>query len=63
VYVDPYQQVDLSLNYRFSESLSVSLDGINLRGEDVRMHGRSEREILFLEDDQARYSLAVHYKL
>jgi len=63
VYVDPYQQIDLSLAYRFTENVSVSFDAINLSGENVRVHGRSEREILFLEDDGARYSLAVHYKL
>ena len=62
VYVEAYQQYDVSLNYNFSEKLSVSLEGLNLTGEDVRQHGRSPAELWYLEEQGPRYALGARYK-
>ncbi|KAB7763787.1 TonB-dependent receptor [Xanthomonas maliensis] len=60
-YVEPYQQFDLSVSYAFNKQLSVGFEAINLTGEDVRWHGRSEKQIIRLVDQQPRYTLGVRY--
>ena len=61
-YVEAYEQFDLSLGYDLSDNLSVSFDAINLTGEDIRWHGRSERHMVRLEDQDPRYAVGVRYK-
>ncbi|KFA18692.1 TonB-dependent receptor [Xanthomonas vasicola pv. musacearum NCPPB 4392] len=60
-YVETYQQFDLSVSYAFNKQLSVGFEAINLTGEDVRWHGRSEKQIIRLIDQQPRYTLGVRY--
>jgi len=62
VYVEPYAQIDLSIGYQATEQLSFSLEGLNLTEEDVRWHGRSEKQVWFLEEQGARYALGARYK-
>lgn len=61
-YVDPYHQYDLSINYNLNDHLSFRLEAINLTGEDVRWHARSEKQFVRLEDQKPRYALGVRYK-
>jgi TonB-dependent receptor len=61
-YVEEYEQIDLSLGYDFNDSLSVGLEAINLTGEDIRWHGRSQKQLVRLEDQSPRYALGVRYK-
>jgi TonB-dependent receptor len=61
-YVEAYEQYDLSLGYDLSDNLSVSFDAINLTGEDIRWHGRSENMMVRLEDQSARYAVGMRYK-
>jgi TonB-dependent receptor len=62
VYVEAYDQYDLSLSYNFTEALTVSFEGLNLTGEDTRQHGRSVRQLWFLEEEGPRYALGARYK-
>ena len=62
IYVEEYDQVDLSVGYDLNDHLSVSFEGLNLTEEDVRWHGRSEKQLWFLEDQGARYALGARYK-
>jgi TonB-dependent receptor len=62
IWVAPHDQIDLSLGYQVNEHLSLSLEGVNLTGEDVRWYGRSEKQMWRLEDDGARYALGARYK-
>jgi len=62
IYVEPYSQIDLSVGYDINDHLAVSFDAINLTGEDVRWHGRSDKQLWRLEDQGARYSLGARYK-
>ena len=62
MFVEEYEQIDLSLGYDFNESLSLSFEAINLTGEDVRWHGRSPLQLWRLEDQGARYALGARYK-
>jgi TonB-dependent receptor len=60
-YVESYQQWDLSTSYNFNEQMSVSLEAINLTGEDVRWHGRSENQVVRLLDQSPRYMVGFRY--
>jgi TonB-dependent receptor len=62
LYVEEYDQIDLSIGYDFNEHLALSFEGINLTEEDVRWHGRSEKQLWRLEDQGARYALGARYK-
>ncbi len=60
-YVEPYQQWDLSVSYAFNDHLSIGFEAINLTGEDVRWHGRSEKQVIKLVEQSPRYTLGVRY--
>jgi TonB-dependent receptor len=62
VYVEAYDQIDLSVGYDINEHIAVSFEAVNLTGEDVRWHGRSDKQLWRLEDQGARYSLGARYK-
>jgi TonB-dependent receptor len=61
-YVASYAQWDMSVNYAFNKHLSVGLEAINLTGEDVRWHARTEAQVVRLVDQGPRYMLGVRYK-
>src|SRR5262249_27529153 len=63
IYVQAYHQIDLNIAYDLSEHLSVSLEGINLTGEDTRAYARATSQIWSFEDQSARYSLGLRYRL
>jgi len=62
IYVEPYDQIDLSLGYDFNDNFAVSFEAINLTGEDVRWHARSIKQVYRLEDQSARYAIGARYK-
>ena len=61
VYVDEYEQWDLSVAYDVNEKLAVFFEGLNLTQENVRWHTRSDRMTQYLEDLGARYQLGARY--
>jgi TonB-dependent receptor len=61
-YVEDYQQIDLSVSYNVTDALTVMFEGLNLTGEDIRQHGRSDRQLWYLEEYGARYQLGAKYK-
>jgi TonB-dependent receptor len=62
IWAAAHDQFDLSLGYDINDHVSVSLEGVNLTGEDVRWYGRSEKQMWRIEDDGARYALGARYK-
>ncbi|WP_045738357.1 TonB-dependent receptor [Xanthomonas sp. MUS 060] len=60
-YVEPYKQLDLSVSYAITDKLSIGFEGINLTSEDVRWHGRSQKQIIKLIDQSPRYTVGVRY--
>jgi TonB-dependent receptor len=58
-YTEAYSQIDFSLGYDITESVSVTLDGLNITGENYRVHGRSVHQMFEYEDLGARYALGV----
>ncbi|HEY1138787.1 MAG TPA: TonB-dependent receptor, partial [Lysobacter sp.] len=61
-YVEEYEQWDLSVNYSFNDNWQVGFEAINLTGEDVRWHGRSEKQMIKLVDQSPRYMLGVRWR-
>ncbi|HEY5807242.1 MAG TPA: TonB-dependent receptor [Povalibacter sp.] len=61
-YVEDYGQLDLSVDYAVTDHLNVSFEGINLTGEDTRVHGRSVLQMWDMSDQDARYALGARYK-
>jgi len=62
IFVEEYDQIDLSLGYDINDNFAVSFEAINLTGEDVRWHGRSVNQLWRLEDTGARYAVGARYK-
>jgi TonB-dependent receptor len=62
IYVEEYEQIDLSIGYDVNDNLALSFEGINLTEEDVRWHGRSDKQMWRLEDQGARYAFGARYK-
>ncbi|UZJ43985.1 TonB-dependent receptor [Marinimicrobium sp. C6131] len=60
-YTEEYSQVDLNVSYDLTDNLSLSFEGLNLTEENIRMHGRSVRQMWFLEELGARYQLGARY--
>jgi outer membrane receptor protein involved in Fe transport len=61
-YVEPYGQLDLSVGYALDEKISLQLEVINATNETARVHGRNERQALFVTQTGPRYMLAARYK-
>jgi TonB-dependent receptor len=61
IFVEAYDQIDLSVGYDINDNFAVSFEAINLTGEDVRWHGRSELQLWRLEDQGARYAQGARY--
>ncbi len=62
VFVEEYEQIDLSISYHVTDSLTFTLEGLNLTGEDFRSHGRSPLQLWYLEEQGPRYAFGVRYK-
>jgi TonB-dependent receptor len=62
IFVEAYDQIDLSVGYDINDHFAVSFEAVNLTGEDVRWHGRSDKQLWRLEDQGARYALGARYK-
>ena len=57
-----FEQFDLSVAYSFNDNLTVSLEAINLTGEDVRWSARSHNQMVRLVDQSPRYMVGVRYQ-
>jgi TonB-dependent receptor len=62
IYVEAYDQIDLSVGYDITDALAISFEAINVTGEDVRWHARSVNQVYRLEDQAPRYALGARYK-
>ena len=60
-FVEAYDQFDAAVSYQFNDHFTVSLEAINLTGEDVRWHARSSNQMVRLVDQSARYMVGVRY--
>lgn len=61
-YVEAYGQLDASVSYQVNDKLSLSLEGINLTDETMRVHGRHQNQLLFATQNGPRYMFGLRYK-
>jgi TonB-dependent receptor len=61
VYTESYSQIDANVSYEINENLTVSLEGLNLTGEDRRDHGRTYEMVEYMIDLGPRYALGARY--
>ena len=62
IFVEAFDQIDLNVGYDITDHFAVSFEAVNLTGEDVRWHGRSDKQMWRLEDLGPRYALGARYK-
>jgi TonB-dependent receptor len=60
-YVEAYSQIDMNVTYHIIENLSISVEGINITGEDRRDHARSKDMMISADDLGARYQIGARY--
>lgn len=53
--------VDLSLGYEVNDNVSITLEGLNILGENSLNYGRSETQVNSYEDLSARYTAGIRY--
>lgn len=61
VYTEAYSQIDANISYAINDNLTVSLEGLNLTGEDRRDHGRTYEMVEYMIDLGPRYTLGARY--
>jgi len=61
-YVEAYDQWDLNVSYTINDKWSLGFQAINLTGEDVRWHGRSDKQVIKLIDQDPRYMFGFRWK-
>ncbi len=60
-YIEEYSQIDANVTYHITDNWQVSLEGINLTGEDRREHARNENMLWGYDDLGARYQIGTRY--
>lgn len=60
-YIEAYSQIDLNVSYEVTDSLTVSLEGLNVTGENSRSHGRNYDMMWDMYDLGARYQIGARY--
>ncbi|WP_323813693.1 TonB-dependent receptor [Cellvibrio sp. NN19] len=60
-YIEEYSQIDANVTYHINDNWQVSLEGINLTGEDRREHARNKNMLWGYDDLGARYQIGTRY--
>lgn len=60
-FVEEYFQIDANISYEINDNFSVFLEGINLTGEDQRIHGRSSYQVREYSVGHTRYNFGARY--
>jgi TonB-dependent receptor len=60
-YIEDYSQIDINLSYSVTDALTLSLEGLNVTGEDSRSHGRNKAMMWDMYDLGARYQIGARY--
>ena len=61
-YVEPFGQLDLSVGYAVNDKISLQFEVINATNATARVHGRNERQALYVVQAGPRYMLGARYK-
>lgn len=61
-FTEEFGQVDMTVSYDFNESLQVTVEGINLTGEDHRQYRRLDGMTVWAYELAPRYAIGARYK-
>ncbi|HET6396777.1 MAG TPA: TonB-dependent receptor [Pseudoxanthomonas sp.] len=61
-YTEAYGQLDAIVSYEVNDRLTLSLEGINLTDETMRVHARHENMVRFATQTGPRYMFGLRYK-
>jgi len=56
-----FGQVDFNVGYKFTDDLTVSLEGTNILGADKKTYGRTTNQVKYIDVLEARYALSARY--
>ncbi|MBB5518939.1 TonB-dependent receptor [Amphiplicatus metriothermophilus] len=59
---EAYKQLDASVAYDVTDNLQLTFEGINLLGEDIRQHARSETAFVFVQELSPRFLFGARYR-
>ena len=60
-YTEEFAQIDFSISYELNDNVTFTAEGLNVTGEDSRIHGRSVNQMYSMEDLGARYQVGARY--
>ncbi|RZF63471.1 TonB-dependent receptor [Sphingomonas populi] len=58
----PHSQVDFNVSYDITPHIAVSVEGINIFEDGLKVYGRSPNEIFFMQEGTARYLAGARFK-
>jgi TonB-dependent receptor len=61
-FVAPFGTLDANISWDISESIAVSLEGINLTSESLRQYGRTKTNLVFAQELKPRFLLGARYR-
>jgi len=56
-----YGQVDFNIGYKFTDDLTVALEGTNVLGADKTTYGRTTTQVRYIDILEPRYALSARY--
>lgn len=59
---EAFGQFDFSVNYDLNDAIVLSLEGINVLGEDYRSYGRTSSNLWFAQENEPRFMIGARYK-
>jgi TonB-dependent receptor len=62
VFFEPFGTLDASLSYDVTSNIAVTLEAVNLLGEDVRSYARTKPQLWFAQEQDPRFWLGARYR-
>ena len=62
VYTEAYGQLDFNASYNWNENLTLAFEAINLTDEIYRQHGRTDHQLIMVQQTGPRYMIGARYK-
>ncbi|WP_417450137.1 TonB-dependent receptor [Kordiimonas sp.] len=61
-FTESFATIDVNVSYAVTENISVSLEAINITGENSRDYNRATNQLWFARENAPRYFLGARYK-
>lgn len=61
-FTEAFATIDASVSYDVTEQITVSLEAVNITGENTRQYNRAENQLWFARENAPRFFLGARYK-